>query len=470
MKFFENFFNLKKNKNFFQSQKILNLFIDLRFAIIIFIIIAITSSIGSFIEQDESEIFYKENYSRPVYGFLDSQFILYLGLDHLYRTWWFIILLIFLSISLIACTFTRQFPLLKNSKDYFFKNFKVFKLVEIKQNQVYSFSFFSKLKNFYYLKELILLKITSFNYYLYQKKNVTYAYKGLLGRISPILVHISLLLLLFGACLGAIQNFKAQEIIPKGENIHIQNPIKVGFFTKIPKLNIRVNDFWIEYENKKIHQFYSNLSILNNCGKEYKEQTISVNNPLRYKNIDIYQSDWNLNAIRAYSFFQSKENKYLKEYPVYSLNKNNKLWITWIENANPVEKNQTNSLKQSYTLLFDKLEDSFLVYDDNGKYLRKQKLLEEKEFCVSEILSSTGLLIKYDPSIFIIYSAFFGLITTTFLSYLPYIQLWVICKKKASWLISYSNRGTIQFEIQFENIIREIEKIIFNSKYKIFKN
>jgi cytochrome c biogenesis protein ResB len=41
-----------------------------------------------------------------------------------------------------------------------------------------------------------------------------------------------------------------------------------------------------EYETNRVHQFYSNLSILDNYGNEVAQQTISVNNPLRYKNVD----------------------------------------------------------------------------------------------------------------------------------------------------------------------------------------
>ena len=66
----------------------------------------------------------------------------------------------------------------------------------------------------------------------------------------------------------------------------------------LPELNSRVNDFWVEYQDNRIKQFYTNLSILNNKGIEVKNQTISVNNPLRYQNIDFYQSDWNLLGIR----------------------------------------------------------------------------------------------------------------------------------------------------------------------------
>ena len=70
--------------------------------------------------------------------------------------------------------------------------------------------------------------------------------------------------------MGAFNNFKAQEILPKGEIFHIQNPIKIGNITILPDLNTRVNDFWVEYDDNRIKQFYTNLSILNNNGTEVK--------------------------------------------------------------------------------------------------------------------------------------------------------------------------------------------------------
>jgi hypothetical protein len=39
---------------------------DLKFAILILGVIAFTSSLGSFIEQDETINFYLENYSKPI--------------------------------------------------------------------------------------------------------------------------------------------------------------------------------------------------------------------------------------------------------------------------------------------------------------------------------------------------------------------------------------------------------------------
>lgn len=425
-----------------KTQKLLKIFTDLKFAILILIIIAIGSSLGSFIEQEEPLLFYQENYpsNKPIYGFIDWKIITSLEIDHIYRAWWFLSLLIILGICLISCTITRQFPLFVNSKEYIFKTEK---------KSFKNLPFFVKIQNIFYVKEMILLKLQNMNFYLYQNENLIYGYRGLIGRISPILVHFSLIVVLLGSSIGAFQNFKAQELLPKGELFHIQNPIKVGWFTSLPNLTVRVNDFWVEYEKNKIHQFYSNLSILDNYGTEIKEQTISVNNPLRYKGIDFYQSDWNLLGIRVKKV---KENK-IYEFPLFPLKKNSKAWVTWIENKD-----------KTYTLIFDELQNTFLVYDENGTFISLKNIGDfiDNNSRILDIIPATGLLVKYDPSIGTIYFGFGLLMITTSLSYLPYTQIWVFNQSKNSWIGGITNRGKIQLEIEFENLIRYIEKI--NSK------
>jgi cytochrome c biogenesis protein len=429
-------------------QKSFNFFNNFYFGVGILGLIAFSSSFGSFIEQDEPINFYEENYpvERPIYGFINYKILLNLGLDHVYTTWWFLSLLLILAISLISCSITRQFPLLNNSKEYFFR----------KQKTSFSNLPFSiRLKNFFYLKELIIIKLQKLNFYIYQKDNLIYGYKGLIGRISPILVHISLLVILGGSTVGAFKNFKAQEVLPKGEIFHIQNPIKIGWLTPLPSITTRINDFWVEYKNNKIHQFYSNLSILDDYGNELKNETISVNNPLRYKQVDFYQSDWNLIGIRV----RVLENNQNYEFPVFPLQKSSKSWITWIKEG---------SINR--TLIFDQLQNTFLMYDENGKFLGLKNIGEEIEnqFIVSDLLPSTGLLIKYDPSIQIIYFGFGLLMITSLLSYLPYTQFWVFEDSKTIWVGSLTNRGKIQLEIEFENLIRELENKMTQNTFQKF--
>lgn len=424
-------------------QKIPKILIDLKFSILILAVIALASSFGSFIEQDEPTSFYEENYplTRPIYGFITSKIILRLGLDHVYNTWWFLLLLLILSISLVGCTLTRQFPLLNNSKTYFFRK---------QEKSFLKLPFVIKLKKSFYLKETLLLKLQKLNLYLYQKQNLIYGYKGLIGRISPILVHLSLIIILFGSTLGAFKNFKAQEILPKGEIFHIQNPLKIGRLTNLPNITTRVNDFWVDYKNNKINQFYSNLSILDNYGNELKNQTISVNNPIRFNNVDFYQSDWNLLGIRI----KNIENDQIYEYPVFQLNKNAKSWITWVNDSNT-----------SKSLVFDQLDNTFSIYDENGKYLDTKNIGENitSKYTLIDLLPSTGLLIKYDPSITLIYIGFGLLMLTTLLSYLPYTQFWIYQSSEYIWVGSSTNRGKIQLEIEFENLTRELENRIYQS-------
>lgn len=426
-------------------QKSLKIFTDLKFAILVLTILAIASSLGSFIEQDESVSFYQQNYatSAPIYGFINWNLILFLGLDHVYTTWWFLSLIITLGICLISCTVTRQFPLFVNSKEYFFRK---------KGNSFLGLPFSVKIKNIYYLKEIILLKVQTMNFYIYQNGNLIYGYKGLIGRISPILVHFSLIVILGGSSVGAFKNFKVQEVLPKGEIFHIQNPIKVGWFTSLPTVTTRINDFWVEYETNRVHQFYSNLSILDNYGNEVAQQTISVNNPLRYKNVDFYQSDWNLLGIRV----KDKNENKIYEFPLFPLKKVSKSWITWITSSNGNE-----------ILVFDQLQNSFLTYDEAGVFLKVKNVGDDitQNLSILDILPSTGLLIKYDPSIQIIYFGFGLLMLTACFSYLPYTQIWIFNQKKNSWLGSSTNRGKIQLEIEFENLIRSIENVLTKNAF-----
>ena len=66
---------------FLKISKIFKVFADLKFALVILFFIAITSSIGSIIEQDQPLNFYQINYSldKPIYGFLNWKVILFFG-------------------------------------------------------------------------------------------------------------------------------------------------------------------------------------------------------------------------------------------------------------------------------------------------------------------------------------------------------------------------------------------------------
>lgn len=234
------------------KQKLFRVVADLRFSIFILLLISFFSIAGTIIEQDQSIESYKLNYplTNPVFGFLTWDRILTFGLDHVYTTWWFFTLIFLFGLSLITCTFLQQLPSFKIARRcQFFRQ----------TGQFYRLNIFTTLTNFSFNK--ILLKIKENQYSIFQQKNIIYCYKGLIGRIAPILVHLSMILILLGTIIGSLFGFKAQEIVPKTESFHIQNILNNGQLTVIPTTSARINDFWITYtKNRTISQFYSDKS------------------------------------------------------------------------------------------------------------------------------------------------------------------------------------------------------------------
>ena len=99
----------------FIRREILPVLTDLRLAIVLLLVIALFSVSGTVIEQGQAPAFYQSNYPEhpALFGFLSWKVIQVVGLDHVYRTWWFLSLLVLFGTSLTACTFTRQLPALK---------------------------------------------------------------------------------------------------------------------------------------------------------------------------------------------------------------------------------------------------------------------------------------------------------------------------------------------------------------------
>ena len=420
------------------KQKVFRLLADLRFSIFILLLISFCSILGTIIEQDQSIEIYKINYTltNPIFGILTWDRILKLGLNHVYTTWWFFLLIFSFGLSLILCSFLQQLPSLKIARRcQFFR----------KTKQFYRLKISTILNNFSFRK--ILSRIKKNKYSIFQQKNIIYCYKGLIGRIAPIIVHFSMILILLGTILSAFFGFKSQEIIPKTETFHIQNILNNGQLTIIPKTSARINDFWITYTKEKtISQFYSDISILDNQGNEKNRKTISVNYPFIYKNIYYYQTDWNLIGLR----FKTSNNEII-EYPLINiLNNQNKVWLTWIST--------NQQINNGIITIIDNVQGYCSIYNEIGQFLGNIELNESVNFrnliSLLEIINSTGLQIKIDPGIPLIYIGFFFLMVSTLISYITYSQIWIIQKNRKVFIGGNTNRAIFEFELEFFKFIQ----------------
>jgi len=411
---------------------------DLRFTIGILLLIACSSIIGTIIDQEQSLENYKLKYGwdNRLFGFLTWDIIIRYGFDHVYKTWWFLAFICLFGISLITCTFLQQLPSLKVARRcQFFRT----------ANQFCHLKIATTLK-FLPLNKL-LFKIKKNNYSIFQQKNILYCYKGLTGRIAPIIVHFSMILILVGAIIASLFGFKAQEIIPKTETFYVQNILNNGRLSLIPKTSARINDFWITYTKKiSVSQFYSDISLLTNDGNEIFRKTIYVNSPIHYKGLSYYQTDWNLISLRLLQM-----NNQIYEYPMINvLNNSDKLWLTWFPNSQKFD--------QGFTILMNNLEGYCSVYNEIGQFLGNLELNEairlNSSITIVDFISTTGLQIKLDPGLPFIYAGFFLLMFSTLISYLTYSQIWIIQNNKIIFIGGNTTRAIFDFELEFFKLIK----------------
>jgi cytochrome c biogenesis protein len=69
-------------------------------------------------------------------------------------------------------------------------------------------------------------------YRIFTRDEALYAQKGIAGRIGPIVVHASMLIILTGAIWGSLSGFFAQELVPSGRVFQIRNIFDAGPFRR----------------------------------------------------------------------------------------------------------------------------------------------------------------------------------------------------------------------------------------------
>jgi cytochrome c biogenesis protein len=395
------------------------------------------------IEQGQSVDFYQTNYpqSPALFGFITWKVILTLGLDQVYSTWWFLTLLILFGASLTACTFTRQFPALSAAQRWQYYR---------QPQQFHKLSLSTELNQ----GDLATLApaLQQRRYRIFQEGNSLYARKGLVGRIGPIIVHASMLLILLGAVWGAMTGFFAQELVTSGETFRVQNIFQAGPWAaaQVPQdWAVRVNRFWIDYTPAgDIDQFYSDLSVLDQSGAEVDRQTISVNHPLRHQGVTLYQADWGIGAVRV-----TLNNSPVLQLPMKPLdNQGARFWGTWV----PTQPD----LSAGVTLLAQDLQGSVLLYDEAGKLIAtlRQGMATEVNgvtLALVEVLGSTGLQIKADPGVPLVYAGFGLLMVGVIMSYISHSQVWALVDQGKVYLGGRTNRAQVAFEREILELLAD---------------
>ena len=259
-------------------------FTSVKLTVVLLLTLAATSIIGTVIPQNETPQAYREAFGDFFFRLFDV-----LDIFDMYHSWWFQLLLLFLTLNVVVCSVDR----LKSTWKIIFVKNPTFNLDQYRgdKHKVQR----SDSRNIEELRPLVRDFVSKrFSYYRNDNTEdgfVFFAEKWRWTRLGVYVVHASVILLLVGGLIGSIFGFEGFVNIPEGEMV---DTIRLRNSDKLVKLNfqIRCDDFDVSfYPNGMPQEFRSRLVILEN-GEPVLQKDILVNHPLRYKGINLFQSSY----------------------------------------------------------------------------------------------------------------------------------------------------------------------------------
>ena len=404
--------------------QVLNWLSSLKIAILLLLLIAISCAAGTIIPQQESDQFYYENFNNnPFLGLISGNILLLFQLDHIYTSFWFLLLLIWLGIALTVCSFRRQLPILKSA----------LKWIDYKSpRQIAKLSISQTVKVNNPSKGLRNLKnnLKKQGWNVKETDGRIAARQGAIGRLGPILIHLGMILLMIGATYGSLNGQTIERFLAPGRSMDLLDK------NKERGLTIELQNFQIERDPKgRAEQYRSIVNIIDPTGNNQAKE-ISVNYPLRYKGLTLYQADWSLAAVTI-----QINNSPKLQIPIQSIPElGEQVWGTII----PTKKDGTDPI----LLTVNSELGPVIIYDNDGKKLitlSTNKEIEVKDTLIKiiNIIPSSGLLLKHDPGVPFVYTSFAIILIGGVLSIISTKKIWILHEQEKSliYIGGLSNRN-----------------------------
>lgn len=259
-------------------------FTSVTLSVVLLLTLASTSIIGTFIPQNKSP---EEYYS--AFGDFLYRFYSMLDFFDLYGSTWFRALLVLITINIIICSIERlsatwkiifvKTPKFNVSRFRRLSNGKEFTVGRSSRALVESYEP-AATKGFEYSR----VEETDKGYCIF-------AERFRWSRLGVYIVHLSIVLLLLGALIGLIYGFNGYVNIPEGDTVDSIRFYDSDRTLRLP-FKIRCDAFDVSfYDTGQPKEFRSKLTILEN-GEPVMQKDIIVNDPLRYKGINLFQSSY----------------------------------------------------------------------------------------------------------------------------------------------------------------------------------
>ncbi|MBB6283289.1 cytochrome c biogenesis protein ResB [Geobacillus subterraneus] len=293
-------------------------FSSVKVGVALIVITLIASAIGTIFPQ---EMYIPPNvnpaeYYEEQYGWAGELYY-ELGFNNLYGSWWYMLLIASIGVSLVICSLDRVVPLYRALKRQGVKRHPRF----LERQRLFGVSHVNDMD-----KAVALLKerLAKQRYRIREEGGHLLAEKGRFSRWGPYVNHVGLIIFLIGAMLRSVPGMYIDEVMWIREGEMKEIPGTDGqYFLKSEKF---IFDTYKKGEDNEVfnaaidrvgdgmiaENYQTNVVLYKRVGptvagakpklEKVKEYPIRVNEPLKFDHYALYQVDFRLNEPKTMSF------------------------------------------------------------------------------------------------------------------------------------------------------------------------
>ncbi|MFC5711901.1 cytochrome c biogenesis protein ResB [Thalassorhabdus alkalitolerans] len=468
--------------------KIWNFFSSVKVGVGIIVILLVSSSLGTLFPQelyiprtgDPGQYYYEE------YGVAGKVFY-DLGFHNLYSSWWYMLLVAALGVSLLIASIDRVVPLYRS-----LKNQKVTRHSSFLKRQ----RFFSRTyANTAEIDNILTNSMSALQrkkYKVRQENGNLFAEKGRFSRWGPYVNHVGLIIFLIGVMLRFFPGMYVDEVLwlregdkavipgTNGEYYLENEEFKVELYDQEDELFgeaiARAGGRVVEnYQtNATLYQSMAGEVVGQNTLEEKFSGEIRVNEPMKFSNFGLYQVDYKLNEFSTITFAleDSETEEVLGEFTVDLFDPKN---MYEVGDGNRVELREyypnyfldddglpstESSIPDNPAFIFDFFtpdtpegESSFLGIGRNVEPMGEEDNQYQIRFADIDTHNVTGLTVRKDQTLGLISVGgvifMIGLVQG---SYWNHRRIWIQNVNGEVWMSAHTNKNIYGIKKDLESI------------------
>lgn len=264
--------------------KLIKIFSSLKTTLALFILISAVSAVGTVINKGETYAQYNRTLGHTAFEVLYR-----LGILNIYESWYFILLVVLLLANLTVCSIYGLPKALKAVLDGV-PPFDSFLDKKSPKSRYYDFKvsgnadeITAKAKTLFSMRfgKPAVVKQKSGNNELHFSKNG-------ISRLSPYIVHLSIIIVIAGVALNFIYGFKLFANIREGQTIRYAYPAQSIAPVKLP-FGVTLDRYTVKrYRNGAPESYISKISIVKKHVRIFTD-TARGNHPMHYGGLNFYQ-------------------------------------------------------------------------------------------------------------------------------------------------------------------------------------